>query len=111
MTGDILHGEEDGAFVVALVEDADDVGVREPSGRPGLADETGGELVVVAQPRMHDLDGHDAVEPQVGGLVDTGHPAARDARPDAVATVEDAADQGVGEAAVPGLPRGIDVHS
>ena len=98
--GDQLHGEEDGAVVVALVEDADDVGVGEPGRGPGLADEARREVVVVAEPGMHHLDRDRAVEPDVGGLVDTGHAAAGDPRPDPVAPVEQPTDEGVAAAGV-----------
>ena len=75
--GDELHREEDGAVVLALVVDGDDVGVREPGGGPGLADEPGRELLVVAEAGVHHLDRDGAVEPEVGGLVDAGHATAR----------------------------------
>ena len=54
--GDVLHHQEDGAVVVALVEDRDHVGVVEPGGRARLAHEPGRELLVVAQPGVHHLD-------------------------------------------------------
>ena len=79
------------------------VGVGEPGGGAGLAHEARGELVVVAETGVHHLDRDRAVEPDVGGLVDAGHAAARDPRPDPVATVQQAADQGV--AAAPALAR------
>ncbi len=98
--GDVLHRQEQGAVVVALVEDADHVRVREPGCGPGLADEPGGEVVVVAEPGVHDLDRADPVQAQVDGLVDGGHPAAGDARTDAVAAVEHAPDQRVRDSPV-----------
>ena len=75
------------------------LGWREPGRRAGLADEAGGEVVVVAEPGVHDLDRDGAVEPEVGGLVDAGHAAARDPRADPVAAVEQAPDQGVASSA------------
>ena len=96
VAGDQLHGEEDGAVVVALVEDGDHVGVREPGRRTGLGHEPGGELVVVAQAGVHHLDRDGPVQPQVDGLVDGGHAAAGDPRADPVAAVEDPAGQVVG---------------
>ena len=94
VAGDQLHHQEDGAVVVALVEDRDDVGVREPGGGAGLAHEALGEVAVVvavAEAGVHHLDGDGAVEPDVEGLVDAGHAAAGDARADPVAAVEQAA--------------------
>ena len=72
----------------------------EPGRGPGLAQEPGGELVVVAEPGVHDLDRDHAVEPEVDGLVDAGHPAAGDARADPVAAVEEPPGQGVAGAGV-----------
>ena len=93
--GDQLHGEVDGAVLLALVVDRHHVRVREPGGGPGLADEPGRELLVVAHPRVHDLDRDRAVQADVGGLVDAGHAAAGDARADAVPPVEEPPGQGV----------------
>ena len=110
--GDVLHHEEDDVVVGALVEDGDHVGVVEPRGRAGLADEPGRELLVVAEARVHHLDGAGAVESEVGGLVHAGHPAAGDARADAVAAVHDRPHDGVGQhgaAALAGAP--IWLHS
>ena len=96
VAGDQLHGQEDGAVVVALVEDRDDVGVRQLRRRAGLGHEAGRELVVVAEPGVHHLDRDGAVQPQVGGLVDGRHAAAGDPRADQVATVEHPAGEVVG---------------
>src|SRR6478609_9678394 len=96
----------------AMGEDGDHVGVVEPRGRAGLTHEPGRELLVVAEPRVHHLDGAGAVEPEVGGLVHAGHPAAGDARADAVAAVHDRPHDGVGQhgaAALAGAP--IWLHS
>ncbi len=93
VAGDQLHGQEDGAVVVALVEDRHDVGVRELRRRPGLGHEAGRELVVVTETGVHHLHRDGAVEPQVGGLVDGRHAAAGDPRPDHVAAVEHPAGQ------------------
>ena len=75
----------------------------EPGGGAGLADEAGGELVVVAEPGVHHLDRDRAVQPEVGGLVDAGHAAAGDPGADAVAAVEQPPDQGVAELSARGL--------
>ncbi|CAA9286601.1 MAG: hypothetical protein AVDCRST_MAG48-175, partial [uncultured Friedmanniella sp.] len=100
---DVLHDDvgpdgvpvEDGP---ALVEHGDDAGVGEPGGGAGLPVELAGELGVVAQPDVHDLDGDGAGQPGVDGLVDGRHPASGEALGDLVATVEDLADQGVADA-------------
>ena len=101
VAGDQLHHQVEGAAldvrVLALVEDVDDVGVREPGRGPGLALEAVGELRVVAEAAVHGLDRAHAVEADVDGLVDGGHPAARDPATDPVATVEEVPGQGVGE--------------
>ena len=99
VAGDVLHDQEDGVGavggVVALVVDADDVGMVEACGRAGLAHEALGELVVVTEPGVHHLHRDDAVEAGVGGLVDTGHATAGDASPDAVAAIQQTTDEGV----------------
>jgi hypothetical protein len=105
VAGDQLHGQEDGAVVVPLVVDPDHVGVGEPRGRPSLAHEPGRELVVVAQPGVHHLDGHGAVQAQVGRLVDGGHATARDPRGDPVAVVEDPTAQVVAAGVCCGVAR------
>ena len=96
--GDVLHHQEQRAVVVAGVEDGDHVVVGQPGRRAGLALEAAYELVVVGQALVHHLDRHRAVQAQVGGLVDGGHPAAGDLGAHAVSAVEDAADERVGSA-------------
>jgi hypothetical protein len=93
--GDVLHDQVGGAGggVLALVEDPDDIGARQPGGGAGLAGEALDELGVVGQHRPHHLDGDDPVEPGVGGQVDRGHAAARDGGVEPVAAVEQPADQ------------------
>ena len=83
--GDVFHGEEQDARVVALVVDGDDVRMGQPGGGARLADEPLAEDVVVGESLRHDLECDEAVEPQVGGLVDRRHPAARNALADEVA--------------------------
>ena len=96
---DVLHHQEDrvGAVggVVALVVDTHDVGVVEAGGGARLTHEALGELLVVAEPGVHHLDRDGAVEPGVGGLVDTGHATASHPGEDAVAAVQQPSDQGV----------------
>ena len=87
--GDELHREEDACRRRRPGRRrATTLGWREPGGGPGLAHEPGGELVVVAEARVHHLDRDRAVEADVGGLVDAGHAAAGDPRADPVAAVE-----------------------
>src|SRR3546814_561953 len=54
---------------LALVEDADHVGVGQPCRVARLAHEPGCEVAVIPHPRMHDLERDDAVETLVMGLV------------------------------------------
>jgi hypothetical protein len=96
VAGDVLHGQEHHAVVIALVVDAHDVRVVELGGRSRLADEPLREVVVVAQAGMHHLDRDSAVEADVGGLVDTGHATAGDAGSDAISPVEKSTDERVG---------------
>ena len=55
-----------------------------------------------ASARVHHLEGDGAVEPVVVGLVDGGHPAARQTWTDVVAPVEHLPDQGVADSRVHG---------
>ncbi len=98
--GDVLHGQEQGAVVVALVEDADHVRVRQPGGGAGLAHEASREVVVVAETRVHHLHRAGPVQAQIRGLVDGGHAPAGDLRADAVATVEHTPDHRVRDSPV-----------
>ncbi len=93
--GHVLHGEENVSAVRALVEDVHHVGVGELGDRLGLADEAGGEALVAGQRGVHHLEDDHPVQPGVGGPVDGGHPAGRDALLDPVPVVEQRADQGV----------------
>ena len=96
LPGDVLHGEEHVAVVLALVEDGDDVGVRQPGRRAGLALEPADERVVLGEVAAQHLEGDVAVEPGVEGEVDRRHPAVGDVRQDAVAPVENTPEQGLG---------------
>ncbi len=62
--------------VEAEIVDGDDVRVLELTGDAGLALETGVELLLGAQLGVDELDGDDALQRQVLGLVDLGHAAA-----------------------------------
>jgi hypothetical protein len=99
-TGHVLHRQVQERAVGALVEDRDHVLVRQPRHRLGLADEPADELLVPGQFGVHDLERHLAVQPRVGGPVDRGHPAVRDARGHRVAPVEQAPGEGVGQGIV-----------
>ena len=106
VAGDVLHGQEQRAVVVALVEDGHHVGVGEPGRGVRLADEAGRELVVVPEPGVHHLERADPVQAQVGRLVDGRHAAAGDPWADAVATIEHAPDHRVRDSPVhAGRPR------
>jgi hypothetical protein len=98
--GHELHRQVQERPVGALVEDRHHVLVRQPRHRLGLADEPAPELLVPGQLGVHDLERHLAVEPRVGGLVDGGHPAVRDARGHRVAPVEQTPGQRVGQGIV-----------
>ena len=51
------HDVGEGAFL-ALIEDIDDVWVRKASCLPRFLDEAPGELSILGEVRVHDLDGH-----------------------------------------------------
>ena len=95
---DVLHREVDQAVVLALVVHRDDMAVGEPGGGARLALEARDEGLVVRQVRVHDLEGDDAVQAQVEGLVDGRHAAAGEQGDDAVPAVDGPADE-------PVLPR------
>ena len=65
--------------VLTLVEDVHDVRVREAGRRTGLLDEALLELAVIGEVAVHHLHGDAALQAQIGGEVDRGHPAAGDA--------------------------------
>ncbi len=95
LAGHVLHREEGVPVVLALVEDRDDVRVRERGRRACLAPEAADEGVVVDEVRSHHLERDLALEALVEGEVDGGHPAVGEARQHAVAAVEDAPDERV----------------
>jgi hypothetical protein len=95
--GHVLHREEQGAVVVALVEHCHHVRVREASGGAGLGHEPAGELGVVPEPVVHHLERDGPVQPHVECLVDGGHPALGDARAHAVPSVEHSPDEAVAD--------------
>ncbi len=77
--GEVLHHQVGRLGVLPLVEDVDDVRVRQACRRAGLLDEPLFEVLVVGEVAVHDLDGDGPFEPQVGGEVDRRHAAAGDA--------------------------------
>ncbi len=92
----VLHGQEDGAIVLSLVEHLDDVRVGQPGGGPRLAGEAGDEVRVFGERGVHHLERDRAVESGVGGPVDRGHAPARNPLVDEVSLVDEAPDQRVG---------------
>jgi NADPH-dependent ferric siderophore reductase len=72
------------------VEDGHDVRMVQPRGRLGLAqEELEGPGMVAAQPLRQALQGDDAAEPGIAGLVDDAHPAAADLLEQLVADLAD----------------------
>jgi hypothetical protein len=98
--GYVLHRQVQERAVGALVVDPDDVLVRKPRHRLGLADEPADEVVVSGQLGVHDLERHLAVQPGVRGQVDRGHAAMRDACRHGVTPVEQAPGERVGQGIV-----------
>lgn len=76
--GQVLHDQVGGVVVLALIEDVDDVRVRQAGRRARLLDESLLERGVVGEVAVHDLDRDAALEAEVGGEVDRGHAAPRD---------------------------------
>jgi hypothetical protein len=74
--------------VRAGVQAGDDVRVTEDRRGEGLAPEPVGEVGVGRDLGTQDLDGHLALQAEVGGPVDRGHPAASDDRPEPIATTK-----------------------
>ena len=98
--GHELHRQVQERAVGALVVDGDHVLLRQPRHRLGLADEPADEFLVPGQLGVHDLERHLAVQPRIGGPVDRGHPAVRDARGHRVAPVEQTPGEGIGQGIV-----------
>lgn len=93
---DVLHRKKEHTAVLALVVDADDVGVGQSRRGARLADEPLSERLVVRQGLGHHLEGHPAVQAQVGRLVDRRHAAPRDPSTDEVPPVENPPDEAIG---------------
>ena len=75
---DVLHDEEVVAVDLAGIDRIDDVIVRQPRGDLGLALEPLDEFLVLGQGIEQDLDGDDAVDAHLLGLVDHAHRALAD---------------------------------
>jgi hypothetical protein len=89
----VLHDEVGDVAVAALVEDGHDTAVVELGGGARLPLEALRELLVVAEPGVHDLDGDRTVEPFVVPEEDAGHAAPRDPLRHPVPAVEDTSDE------------------
>ena len=98
--GHVLHRQVQERAVGALVVDGDHVLLRQPRHRLGLADEPADEFLVPGQLGVHDLERHLAVQPRIGGPVDRGHPAVRDARGHRVPPIEQSPGEGIGQGIV-----------
>ena len=97
---DVLHRQVAGLAVDALVVHADEAGVREAGGGAGLAPEPGDEVGAgraLREVRVHDLQRDVPVQAPVDGEVHGGHAAAGDAGHDLVPTVDQAADERIGD--------------
>ncbi len=93
-----LHHQEQRALGrAAEVGDGDDVRVREPAGRLGLALEAARELFLAAQLGQQHLDREIAPHHRVLGAVHGAHAADADAADDAVALTDGDADERVGD--------------
>ena len=79
-----FHDEEGKTLVLADVEQGADVRVGEARHRPGLPLETLALEGVRRDQRVHELDGHLAVEPGVARTVDLAHPAGAERADDLV---------------------------
>ena len=86
---DVLHHEERLLADADVVEDADDVVVRECGERPGLAVEPASLLGLVGDGRAQQLDGDVALEPAVAGAPDHTHAALADLLEQLVAADQD----------------------
>ena len=98
---DVLHDDEVRAVLLAVVVDADDVGVVEPRRVLRLAAEPLDEAGVARELGEEDLDRDLAVELPVARQEDVGHAAPRDRPLDLVAVREDVSDLGHREITVP----------
>ncbi len=73
LSGDILHGVIADTVVLAVVEDADDVGVVQPGGRAGLGVEPSEVVCPIAVLGMHHFESNVVFERLADGFVDDTH--------------------------------------
>ena len=86
-----FHDEEDERAVLALVEDVDQVRVRELRDCPCLPLEAGAESRIGGKLRVHDFHRDLTVQASVHGMVDRRHSALGDLGAQVIAVVEVAA--------------------
>ncbi len=82
--------------VDALVVHGDQPGILQPRDGAGLALEPRQELVVARVARIHDLQRHRPIQPEVESAVHARHPSGGDQSVDAVAPVQHGPDERVG---------------
>ena len=92
---DVLHHQVGHPAVLALVQDAHDVRVREPGGGLRLAAQPVEELRVAGQVGVQHLQCHIPLQPAVGGQVDGGHAAAGEPGLDQVPAIHQGANERV----------------
>ena len=92
---DEFHDQKRMGGVVALVVNCDQSRVFQSGDRAGFSLEAGQELVVAGVPGVHHLQGHLAVESQIKPSVDRRHPSGRNTTLDAIAAVENRAEERV----------------
>ena len=93
---DEFHHQERMLAVDALVVHGDQAGILQPRDGARLALKPGEELSVAGVARIHDLQRHRPVQPEVQPAVHSRHPAGGDQGVDAVAPVQHRPDERVG---------------
>jgi hypothetical protein len=81
---DVPHGQEEQPFLLARLQDGDDVRVVEGGGDPRLAQETLTKPLILGELGGNHLERDLAPEPRVFGAVDRAHPPTADERLDSV---------------------------
>src|ERR1700758_3608322 len=72
----ILHDEVGISLVISQFKYSDDIGMLQAARGLSFAEESFQQIRIVGIPAGHHLDGDQAVEKWIGGLVDDTHPAA-----------------------------------